>query len=173
MDGIVISACSPTMHENTFRKAAADAGINLYMCEITNIREQCSWVHRLDREKAAEKAAALTMANIEKILDNEDLFPKTVSVTKKALVVGGGIAGMQVALDIANAGFKVLLVEKSPSIGGKMSQLSETFPTLDCAQCILTPRTVEVGQNVNITLLAYSELEEISGFVGNFNVKIS
>lgn len=172
LDGIVISACSPSMHENTFRKAVAAEGINLYQCEITNIREQCSWVHKLSQEEATKKAVELTLANIEKILENEDLHPTTVSVTKKALVVGGGIAGMQVALDIADAGFEVILVEKSPAIGGRMAQLSETFPTLDCAQCIITPRTVEVGQHDKIKLMTYSEVEEISGFVGNFDIKI-
>lgn len=172
LDGIVISACSPSMHENTFRKAVAAEGINLYQCEITNIREQCSWVHKLSREEATRKAVELTLANIEKILENEDLHPTTVSVTKKALVVGGGIAGMQVALDIADAGFEVILVEKSPTIGGRMAQLSETFPTLDCAQCIITPRTVEVGQHDKIKLMTYAEVEEISGFVGNFDIKI-
>ncbi len=122
--------------------------------------------------KDFQKAVELILANVEKILENEDLTPTTVEVTRKALVVGGGIAGMQVALDIANAGFEVILVEKSPAIGGRMAQLSETFPTLDCAQCIITPKTVEVGQHDKIKLMTYCELEEISGFIGNFDVRI-
>lgn len=172
LSAIVIAACSPFLHEATFRRAIQDAGLNLYMCEITNIREHCSWVHRQQKEEATEKAISLIQANIEKVKQNEELYPEFLPLTKKALVIGGGIAGITAALSLANSGIPVTIVEKEPSIGGKMSQLSETFPTLDCSQCILTPRTVEVSQHKNIKLLTYCEIEEVSGTVGNFTVKI-
>jgi len=171
LTGVVVATCSPRMHETTFRRAVAEAGLNPYRCEIANLREQCSWVHA-DRTKATAKAIELTRLIVEKVKRNHDLFPIRVPVTRRALVVGGGIAGIQAALDIANAGHEVILVEKSPSIGGRMAQLSETFPTLDCSQCILTPRMVEVKSHPKIKLYAYSEIEEVSGFVGNFKVKI-
>jgi len=172
LDGIVVAACSPTLHEATFRKAAQSAGLNPYQCEIANIREQCSWVHK-DKEVATHKAEIIIKSMIEKVLLNESLNPISVPVTKKALVIGGGIAGIQAALNIANSGYKVILVERSPSIGGRMAQLSETFPTLDCSQCILTPKMVEVSGNENIELMCYSEVVDVSGFVGNFEVKIA
>jgi heterodisulfide reductase subunit A len=171
LDGVVIACCSPTLHENTFRKTASSAGINPYNCEIANIREQCSWVTN-DKEKATDKAAKIIKTIIKKVQYDEPLTPTSIPVTRKALVIGGGVAGIQVALDIANAGYPVYLVEKNPSIGGKMSMLSETFPTLDCSQCILTPKMVEAKQHPNITLLTYSELEGISGYIGNFKVKV-
>lgn len=169
---VVIAACSPSMHESTFRKAIQEAGLNFYMCEITNIREQCSWVHRMTKDAATEKAIELIKATIEKVKENQEIIPKTTKILKRALVIGGGISGITSALNIANSGYEVILVEKNPSIGGVMSQLSETFPTLDCSQCILTPRTVEVAQNKNIKLLTYCEVEDVSGFVGDFKVKI-
>jgi len=171
LDGVIIAACSPTLHELTFRKLTRKSGLNPYQCEIANIREQCSWVHR-DKEKATEKAGRIIRSMTEKVRLNEDLDPIEVDVTRKALVIGGGIAGMQAALDIAESGYPVILVEKEPSIGGHMAQLSETFPTLDCSQCIMTPKMVEVDQHENIKLLTYSEIEEISGYVGNFKVKV-
>lgn len=172
LDGIVIAACSPSMHEQTFRKAAERAGLNRYQCEITNIREQCSWVHRMKKEDATQKAIELISGTIEKLKLNESLEPITSSITKKALVIGAGITGMQAALDIANAGHEVILLENEPSIGGHMAQLAETFPTLDCSQCILTPRTVEVAQHPKIKLMTYSELEELKGYLGNYTAKI-
>ena len=171
LTGIVVAACSPRMHEGTFRKAAEKAGINPYFCEMANIREQVSWVHPKS-DATTQKALDIVRTLVEKVKKNVALFPIKVPVTKTALVIGGGIAGIQSALDIANAGHKVIMVEKKPSIGGHMSQLSETFPTLDCSQCILTPRMVEVAQHPNITLLTYAEVESVSGFVGNFDVKI-
>jgi len=171
LDGIIVAACSPTLHELTFRKVTRKSGLNPFQCEIANVREQCSWVHK-DKEKATEKALRIIRSIIEKVRLNEDLEPIKVDVTRKALVIGGGIAGMQAALDIAESGYPVILVEKEPSIGGHMAQLSETFPTLDCSQCILTPKMVEAEQHENIKLLTYSEIEEISGYVGNFKVKI-
>jgi heterodisulfide reductase subunit A len=171
LDGIIIAACSPSLHESTFRTAAEEAGLNPWQCEIANIREQCSWVHT-DRKKATEKAIRIVSTMVEKTRLNESLEPIPVSITKKALVIGGGIAGIQAALDIADSGHKVILVEKESSIGGHMAQLSETFPTLDCSQCILTPKMVAAGKHRNIQLMTYSEVEEVSGYVGNFNVRI-
>ena len=171
LDKVVVACCSPTLHESTFRKAAKEAGINEFQCEIANIREQCSWVHK-DKDEATKKAIKLTQATVEKVRQDESLEPIGVSVTKRALVVGGGISGIQSALDLANSGFEVILVEREPSIGGHMIQLSETFPTLDCSQCILTPKMVEVSKHPNIKLMTYSEVQEISGYVGNFKVKI-
>jgi heterodisulfide reductase subunit A len=170
LNGVVVAACSPTMHEETFRRAASAAGLNPYLVEIANIREQVSWVH--EGPKATEKAIRVARAMVEKVRANQPLTPAEIGVTRRALVVGGGIAGIQAALDIANAGFEVLLVEKSPSIGGHMAQLSETFPTLDCSQCILTPKMVEVSRHPKIRLLTYSEVVEVSGFVGNYRVRI-
>ncbi len=171
LDGVVIGACSPRMHEPTFRRACAEAGLNPYLCEIANLREHCSWVHP-KCEETTQKAIEIVHGLVEKVRRNTPLTPIHVPITKKALVIGGGIAGIQASLDIANSGHKVILIEKEPSIGGHMSQLSETFPTLDCSQCILTPRMVEVAQHPNITLYTYAELESLSGFIGNFEVKI-
>jgi heterodisulfide reductase subunit A len=172
LDRVVISACSPRMHENTFRKTVAEAGINPYLLEIANVREQCSWVHGDDKEAATQKAIDLTRMKVAKVAKNQPLTPQRIGLTKRALVIGGGIAGIQAALDIANAGYPVVLVEREPTIGGRMAQLDKTFPTLDCSSCILTPRMVEVRQHPNITLLTYAEVEEVSGFVGNFEVQI-
>jgi heterodisulfide reductase subunit A len=171
LDRIVIAACSPRMHESTFRRAAEEAGINPYLVEIANIREQCSWVHK-NKEEGTEKAIALTRAAVAKVTLNSELIPGEIDVVKKALVIGGGIAGIQAALDIADAGYKVDIVEKTPSIGGRMAQLDKTFPTLDCSACILTPKMVDAAKHPNITLHTYSEVEKISGYVGNFNVNI-
>lgn len=171
LDAIVVGSCSPHMHEKTFRKAALDAGVNPFLCEIANLREHCSWVHE-DIVDATKKAIDLVRIAVEKVKRNTPLTPIRVPVTKRSLVIGGGISGIQAALDIANAGFECVLVEKEPSIGGHMSQLSETFPTLDCSQCILTPRMVEVYQHPKIKLLTYSEVENVEGFIGNFKVTI-
>ena len=171
LTGIVVCSCSPRMHEATFRKAAASAGINPYMVEIANIREQCSWIHK-DMKEGTEKAIVLGRTAIAKVNLNAPLVPGESPVTKRALVIGGGIAGIQTALDIADAGFEVDIVEKKPTIGGKMAQLDKTFPTLDCAACILTPKMVEVAQHDKIRIFSYSEVEEVKGFVGNFNVTI-
>jgi heterodisulfide reductase subunit A len=171
LDNVVISCCSPTLHETTFRNASKFAGLNSFHCEIANVREQCSWVHK-DKEKATEKAIKISKSAVERVRRNRALEPISVPVTRKALVIGGGIAGIQSALDLANSGYEVVLVERSPSIGGHMIQLSETFPTLDCSQCILTPKMVEVSKHPKIKLLTYSEVQEVSGYVGNFKVKI-
>jgi heterodisulfide reductase subunit A len=171
LDAVIVGSCSPHMHEKTFRKACSDAGINPYLVEMANIREHCSWIHD-DVPRATAKAVDLIRMLVEKVKYNEPLSAIRVPVTKRALVIGGGISGIQASLDIANAGYKVILVEKEPSIGGHMSQLSETFPTLDCSQCILTPRMVEVYQHPNIKLMSYSEVEKVDGFIGNFDVTI-
>ena len=171
LTGIVVCSCSPRLHEATFRKTAAAAGINPYMVEIANIREQCSWVHK-DMLSGTEKAVILGRAAIAKVNLNAPLTPGESPVTKRALVIGGGIAGIQTALDIADAGFPVDIVEKNPTIGGKMAQLDKTFPTLDCAACILTPKMVDAAQNENIRIFSYSEVESVKGFVGNFEVTV-
>lgn len=171
LTGVVVAACSPRMHEPTFRKVSAEAGLNPYLTEMANLREHCSWVH-FREDTTTEKAAELVRVLVEKVKHNEELYPIKVPITKTALVIGGGIGGIQAALDIANSGHKVIMVEKNPSIGGKMAQLSETFPTLDCSQCILTPRMVEVAQHPNITLYTYAEVESVDGFIGNFKVTI-
>ena len=171
LDGIVIAACSPTLHEKTFQEAARLAGLNPYQIEIANIREQDSWVHT-DKEKATKKAVRIVRSHVAKARQNENLDPIKVDVNRRALVIGGGVSGLQAAMDIADHGYEVILVEKNPSIGGKMIQLSETFPTLDCSQCILTPKMVEVSRHPRIKLLTYHEVESVSGFVGNFKVRI-
>ena len=171
LTGIVVCSCSPRMHEATFRKTAGEAGLNPYMVEIANIREQCSWVHK-EMPIGTHKAIILGRAAIAKVNLNAPLTPGESPVTKRALVIGGGIAGIQTALDIADAGFLVDIVEKKPTIGGKMAQLDKTFPTLDCAACILTPKMVDAAQHENIRIFSYSEVTSVGGFVGNFNVTI-
>ena len=171
LTGVVVAACSPHMHENTFQNAVEAAGLNRYLCEMANLREHCSWVHP-DRDEATAKAVELVAVMVEKVKRNQALAPIRVPMTKRALVVGGGIAGIQAALDIANGGREVVLVEREPSIGGHMAQLSETFPTLDCSQCIMTPRMVEVKNHPRIKLYTYSEVEAVEGYVGNFRVTI-
>ena len=171
LTGIVIGACSPRMHEATFRKTAESAGLNPYMVEIANIREHCSWIHK-DMDEATEKAVILVRTAIAKVKLNAPLMAGESPVVKRALVIGGGIAGIQAALDIADAGFEVDIVEKNATIGGRMAQLDKTFPTLDCSACILTPKMVDCAQHEKIDILSYSEVEDVKGFVGNFSVKI-
>ena len=171
LTGVVICSCSPRMHEGTFRKAAEKAGLNPYQLEIANIREQCSWIHK-DMEEATEKAVILARAAVAKVMLDTPLTPGESRVVKRALVIGGGIAGIQTALDIADAGYEVDIVEKTPSIGGRMSQLDKTFPTLDCSSCILTPRMGEVNAHEKINIYTYSEVESVGGFVGDFKVDI-
>ncbi|MBU3217143.1 CoB--CoM heterodisulfide reductase iron-sulfur subunit A family protein [Clostridium estertheticum] len=172
LDRVVVASCSPRMHEATFRKAAKAAGLNPYLLEVANIREHCSWIHK-EKEIGTPKAIALVRAAVAKATLNSGLTPGQIDVTKRALVIGGGIAGIQTALDIAEAGYQVDIIEKSPSIGGKMSQLDKTFPTLDCSACILTPKMVDAASHENITLYTYSELEAVKGYVGNFEATIN
>jgi heterodisulfide reductase subunit A len=171
LDGVVVAACSPHMHEPTFRKACALTGLNPFLCEMANIREHCSWVHKKSNE-TTKKAIDLVRVMVEKVKYSQPLQAIKVPITKKVLVIGGGIAGIQASLDIANAGQQVILVERDPSIGGRMAQLSETFPTLDCSQCILTPRMVDVAQHPNIKLYTCAEFEKLEGFIGNFKATI-
>ena len=172
LTGVVVAACSPSMHEETFRGAVEDVGLNRYQCEIANIREQCSWVHGEDGGKPTKKALKIIKGTVEKVKRNVSMEPVEREHSDKCLVIGGGVAGIQAALDVAEAGNEVILVEKEPTIGGHMAQLSETFPTLDCSQCILTPKMVELNQHSNIELMAYSEVKEISGYVGNYRAQI-
>ncbi|HLB70865.1 MAG TPA: CoB--CoM heterodisulfide reductase iron-sulfur subunit A family protein [Candidatus Methanoperedens sp.] len=171
LDRVVVAACSPRMHESTYRKVLSEAGINPFLLEIANIREQASWVHS-EKEKTTEKAFDLVRIAVAKVKKDEPLESLPADVIQRVLVIGAGIAGIQTSLDIANIGYEVVLVEKEQSIGGRMSQLGKTFPTLDCSACILTPRMVEVSTNPKIRLHTYSEVEEISGFIGNFHAKI-
>ncbi len=171
LTGVVLCSCSPRMHEKTFRGCAERAGLNPYKVEIANIREQDSWVTK-DMGTATEKAIALAKAAVAKSILDTPLKEGETPMTKRALVIGGGIAGITAALDIADAGFPVDLVETKPTVGGKMAQLDKTFPTLDCASCIVTPRMTEVGQNPNIRILSYSEVQNVTGYVGNFTAQI-
>src|SRR3990172_1595652 len=168
---VVVAACSPHLHENTFRTACKGGGLNPYLCELVSIREQSSWVHT-DKAAATEKAKALISGGVARVIHHEPLEPLHVPIHPATLVVGGGIAGIQAALEIADGGFPVYMVEREPSIGGHMSQFDKTFPTLDCAACILTPRMVSVGTHPNITLLTWSEVTRVDGYVGNFTVTI-
>ena len=172
LTGIVVAACSPRLHEPTFRTATKEGGINPFRFEMANIREQNSWVHMHDNAGSTAKAKDAIRIAVAKAALLQDLFPKTVPVEKAALVVGAGVAGMQASLDLAAAGIKTYLVESDTSIGGRMSQLDKTFPTLDCSQCILTPKMVDVGRASNIELMTYSEIDAVEGYIGNFDVTI-
>ena len=171
LNRVVVASCSPRMHEPTFRRVCESAGLNRYLFEMANIREHCSWVTE-DHDKATEKAKALVSAAVRRVYYQEPLETRKVPVNPNTLIVGGGIAGIQAALEIAASGNQVYLVEREPSIGGHMSQLDKTFPTLDCSACILTPKMSDVGSHPNIKLMSYSEVAEVSGYVGNFKVKI-
>jgi heterodisulfide reductase subunit A2 len=168
---VVVAACSPTMHEPTFRKAAADGGLNPFLLQMANVREHCSWVTE-DPVEATEKAKRILSAQIHRLPFNEALQPIEVPVNPDVMVVGAGIAGIEAALKLADAGKKVFVVERDPSIGGHMAMFDKTFPTLDCSACILTPKMSALGKHPNITLMAYSEVTEVSGYVGNFKVKV-
>jgi len=171
LERVVVGACSPRLHEATFRSAVASAGLNPYLLQIANLREHCSWVHR-DREEATAKAIDLVRMAVARAARLTALETSTVPVTKRAVVIGGGVAGIQAALDIARAGFPVTLVERSPSLGGHMGQLDKTFPTLDCSACILTPMMVEAAAHPLIDVRAYSEVDKVEGYVGNFRVTV-
>jgi heterodisulfide reductase subunit A2 len=171
LNRVVVAACSPHLHEKTFRNACQKAGLNPYLSELVSIREQVSWVHT-DKGAATEKAKAVLSGGVERVLFNEPLEPLHVPIHPATLVVGGGIAGIQAALEIADSGFPVIMVEREPSIGGHMAQFDKTFPTLDCSACILTPRMVDVGDHRNVTLYTYSEVVRVDGYVGNFTVTV-
>ena len=170
LDRVVIAACSPQFHEKTFMSTVEGAGLSPYILEIANIREQCAWPHFEIPEVATEKAKDLVGMAIVKARLDEALAKRTMPIGKRVLVIGGGIAGIQASLDLGDAGFKVYLVEKEPTIGGKMAQLSRTFPTEDCAACILSPKMADVPSNPNIELLTFTEIEDITGYLGNYEV---
>ena len=168
---VVVAACSPHLHERTFRRACASAGMNPYLCQMASIREQVSWTTQ-DKAAATAKSKAMVAGAVERVKLHEALEPNQVPVNPNTLVVGGGIAGIQAALELADAGYQVHMVEREPSIGGHMAQFDKTFPTLDCAACILTPKMSDVGNHPNINLLSYSEVEEVTGYVGNFVARV-
>jgi heterodisulfide reductase subunit A len=172
LEGLVMANCSPTLHEVTFRRAAEVAGLNPFLVEVANIREAVSWPHLDQPDEATRKAIEVITSIVEKVRQNVELSTIKVPVTRSVMVIGGGVAGIQAALDCADAGLEVHLVERTSSIGGVMASLSETFPTLDCPQCILTPKMTQAGKHPNIRIHAYSEVEEVSGFVGNFEAKV-
>ncbi len=172
LNRVVVASCSPRLHEKTFQGACERAGVNAYMFQMASVREQVSWV-TLDEDEATQKAKTLAAAAINRVVFHHSLETREVDVHPDILVVGGGIAGMQAALDVGNSGHKVYLVEKQTTIGGHMLQFDKTFPTLDCAACIGTPKMVEVAQNPNIELLSYSEVEDVSGYIGNYTVQIN
>ena len=172
LNRVVVASCSPRLHEPTFRKACEDAGLNKYLFEMANIREHCSWVHLYDRESATEKAKDLVKMAVAKASLLQPVEEIEVPIKRKALIIGGGVAGIQAALDLADTGYKVHLVEKEPSIGGMMARIDKTFPTMDCSICILAPKMSDVGHHPNIELLAYSEVTEVRGYIGNFVVKV-
>ena len=172
LNRVVVASCTPRLHEPTFRRTCEEAGLNKYLFEMANIREHCSWVHLYEPEKATEKAKDLVRMAVARAKFLEPQEEAVVPVTKKALVIGGGVAGIQAALDLADTGYQVYLVEKSPSIGGKMAQIDKTFPTMDCSICILAPKMSDVGKHPKIELLANSEVTEVAGYIGNFKVKV-
>ncbi|MFH1540119.1 MAG: FAD-dependent oxidoreductase, partial [bacterium] len=153
LNRIVVAACSPRMHEPTFRKCVQDAGLNQYLLEMANIREHCSWVHLHEKEAATEKAKDLVRMAVARARLLEPQEEIDIPVIQKALVIGGGVAGIQTALDLADSGYEVVLVEKEPSIGGRMAQIDKTFPTMDCSICILAPKMAEAGRHPNINLM--------------------
>jgi heterodisulfide reductase subunit A len=171
LDRVVVAACSPTMHEVTFRKTLSKAGLNPYCLEIANIREQCSWVHS-DRTRATAKAKELVAAAISKALLLEPLEEKEIQMRRSALVIGGGIAGLQSALDIADSGFEVFLIEKDPSVGGHMAKLSKTYPTMAAAEDSISLKMKRAGEHPRIELLTYSDIVGVEGYVGNFTVGV-
>ena len=171
LDRVIVTACSPHMHEVTFRRCVEKGGLNPYLFEMGNIREHCSWIHT-DMPVATEKAWDILKMSVAKARRLEPLFSNEVDIIKDVLVIGGGVAGIQAALDLADAGLKVTIVEKQTTIGGVMAKLDKTFPTIDCSACILTPRMVDCGQNENIDLMTYCEIEKVAGYVGNFTVDI-
>jgi heterodisulfide reductase subunit A len=171
LNRVVVASCSPLLHETTFRRAVQEAGLNPFLFEMANIREHCSWTTE-NHERATEKAKALVSAAVKRVYYQQPLETKEAPVNPATLIIGGGIAGIQAALEIADAGHKVYLVEREPSIGGHMIQFDKTFPTLDCSACILTPKMTSAGSHPNIELMTYSEVTEVSGFIGNFKAKV-
>ena len=172
LNRVVVASCTPRLHEPTFRRTIEEAGLNKYLFEMANIREHCSWVHLHEPEKATAKAKDLVHMAVARSALLKPQQETVVPVARKALVIGGGVAGIQAALDLADTGYKVYLVEKKPSIGGKMAQIDKTYPTMDCSICILAPKMSDVGKHPNIELLTNSEVTEVGGYIGNFKVKV-
>jgi len=172
LNRVVVASCSPRLHEPTFRQACEEAGLNKYLFEMANIREHCSWVHLYEKEAATEKAKDLVRMAVAKAALLQPETESEVQITQKALVIGGGVAGIQAALDLADTGYEVYLVEREPSIGGRMAQIDKTFPTMDCSICILAPKMSDAGRHPNIELLTNSEVQEVKGYIGNFKVKV-
>jgi heterodisulfide reductase subunit A len=172
LDGLVMANCTPSLHERTFRNLAASEGLNPYHCEVANIREQCSWPHANDGEMATRKALTIIRQTVERLRLNMALTPSVVPLNKRVLVIGAGIAGMRAALDVADSGYDVVLVEKSSQVGGHALQLSGTFPTLEQPRHMIAPMVQEVVRHPRITLYTSSEVEEVTGYVGNFNARI-
>ena len=172
LEAVVIAACSPKLHEHTFRRAAVRAGLNPYMVFMANIREQCSWVHQEHPKAATEKAKDLVRMAVAAARNLKPLSRRKIEVKRSAVVIGGGVAGIEAALILANSGIKVYLIEKAPTIGGKMATLNELFPTNDCSICILAPKMSEVFNHENVEVITNAEVLEISGHVGNFRVKV-
>jgi heterodisulfide reductase subunit A len=172
LNRVVVASCSPRLHEPTFRKTCEDAGLNKYLFEMANIREHCSWVHLYDRKAGTEKAKDLVKMAVAKATLLQPAEEIEVPITRRALVIGGGVAGIQASLDLADTGYKVYLVEKEASIGGMMARIDKTFPTMDCSICILAPKMSDVGHHPNVELMTYSEVAEVKGYVGNFHVKV-
>ncbi len=172
LDRVVVASCSPRMHEPTFRACIQSGGLNPYLFEMANLREQCSWVHANNKQQATSKAIDLVRKAVAKVVKDEPLQKSSIDITKRALVIGGGVAGIQAALDIADAGYPVTIVEKEPSIGGRMAQIDKTFPTIDCSACILGPKMVDAAKHPNIEIISYAQVEQVEGYVGNFDVTI-
>jgi len=171
LNRVVVAACSPLMHELTFRAAVERGGLNRYLFEMVNIREQCSWV-TTDFDAATKKATALIQGAVARVYFQEPLEMRKISLNKRVMIVGAGIAGIEAALQIADAGYEVVLVEQEESIGGHMAKFDKTFPTLDCAACILTPKMVLISKHPRIRLMSFAEVEEVSGYIGNFKIKV-
>jgi heterodisulfide reductase subunit A len=171
LNRVVVASCSPLLHEPTFRRAITRAGINAFFLQMVNIREHVSWVH-LDKQKATEKTKDLVRAAVRRVALHKPLQKRKVPINPNALVVGGGISGIHAALTLAEAGKQVYLIEREPTIGGHMAMFDKTFPTLDCAACILTPKMTTVGSHPNIKLWTYSEVVQVDGYVGNYKVKV-
>ena len=172
LNRVVVASCSPRLHEPTFRKTCEDAGLNKYLFEMANIREHCSWVHLYDRKAGTEKAKDLVKMAVAKATLLQPAEEIEVPITRKVLVIGGGVAGIQAALDLADTGYKVYLIEKEPSIGGMMARIDKTFPTMDCSICILAPKMSDIGHHPNVELLTNSEVTEVKGYIGNFHAKV-
>ena len=172
LDGVVVAACSPAMHETTFRRTVSAAGLNGYRCESANIREQVSWVHQQNKEAATQKAIEIAESIVEKVKRNEALEPLILPLTHRTLVIGGGIAGMQAALDIAEAGYAVILVERQDHLGGRMAELSGSFLNFQAAPDLLDRKIQQVLSHPNIQTLLNAEVDSLSGYVGNFHVRV-